>query len=325
MRLYSICLMLSIATAGAPAFAQAPAAPNYPVKPVRLMLGPGPGSVADGLTRVLAQALTELWGQQVIVDNRSGAGNTIAPAIVAKSPPDGYTLHRCGVGDAIAPALYKKLSYDHLKDFVALARIGLTPNILVIHPSVPARNLKEFIAFARANPGKLEYGTTGVGSSPQLSFELFKSMTKTNITFIPYKSAALAHTDLLAGRIAAQMSNLPNHIETVRSGKVRALGITTIKRSARLPEVPTIAEAGLPGYDVSSWYGVCAVTAVDKAIQNKIEADVLKLLGSPDVKQRLTELGVDVEPMNSREFTAFFRAETAKWIKTAREAGIEPQ
>jgi tripartite-type tricarboxylate transporter receptor subunit TctC len=325
MRLYVTCLMLSVATSGVPAFAQAPGAPNYPAKPVRLMLGPGPGSVADGLTRVLAQALSELWGQQVIVDNRSGAGNTIAPAIVAKSPPDGYTLHRCGVGDAIAPALYKKLSYDHLKDFAPLARIGLTPNILVIHPSVPAKNLKEFIAFARANPGKLEYGTTGVGSSPQLSFELFKSMTKTNITFIPYKSAALAHADLLAGRIAAQMSNLPNHIDTVRTGKVRALGITTAKRSARLPEVPTIAEAGLPGYDVSSWYGVCAPIAVDKAIQNKIEADVLKLLGTPEVKQRLTDLGVDVEPLNSSEFAAFFRAETAKWIKTAREAGITPQ
>src|SRR5690349_19641713 len=288
-----------LAFCATPAIAQTAtnAAAAYPSKPVRLMLSPAPGSVADGLTRVLAQALTDLWGQQVLVDNRPGAGNTIVPAIVAKSAPDGYTLHRCGVGDAIAPALYKKLSYDHLKDFSSLARIGLTPNILVIHPSVPAKNLKEFIALARANPGKLEYGTTGVGSSPQLSFELFKSMTKTNITFIPYKSAALAHTDLLAGRIAAQKANLPNHIETVRTGKVRALGITTMKRSPRLPEVPTIAEAGLPGYDVSSWYGVCAPVAVDKAIQNKIEADVLKLLGTSDVKQRLTDLGVDVEPM----------------------------
>ena len=215
------------------------------------------------------------------------------------------------------PIADERASADHLRDFAPLARIGLTPNILVIHPSVPAKNLKEFIALARANPGKLEYGTTGVGSSPQLSFELFKSMTKTNITFIPYKSAALAHTDLVAGRIAAQMSNLPNHIETVRTGKVRALGITTLKRSARLPEVPTIADAGLPGYDVSSWYGACAPIGIDKAIQTKIEADVLKLLATPEMKQRLTDLGVDVEPQNSTEFGAFFRAETAKWIKTA--------
>jgi tripartite-type tricarboxylate transporter receptor subunit TctC len=327
MRVYVGSALLSIACCAsvAVAYAQSTGTASYPSKPVRLMLGPGPGSVADGLTRVLAAALSETWSQQVVVENRSGAGNTIAPAIVAKSPPDGYTLHRCGVGDAIAPALYKKLSYDHLKDFALLARIGLTPNILVVHPSVPAKTVKELVALAKANPGKLEYGTTGVGSSPQLSFELFKSMTKTDITFIPYKSAALAHNDLIAGRIAAQMSNLPNHIETVRNGKVRALGITTAKRSHRLPEVPTIAESDLPGYDVSSWYGVCAPGGVDKAIQNKIEADVLKVLASPEVKQRLTDMGVDVEPLNSTDFAAFFRAETAKWIKTAREAGITPQ
>jgi tripartite-type tricarboxylate transporter receptor subunit TctC len=320
-----LALSITCCAWAAPAYAQSTAPSTYPAKPVRLMLGPGPGSVADGLTRVMAAALTELWGQQVIVENRPGAGNTIAPGVVAKSPPDGYTLHRCGVGDSIAPALYKKLPYDHLRDFALLARIGLTPNILVVHPSVPAKTLKEFIALAKANPGKLEYGTTGVGSSPQLSFELFKSMTKTNIVFIPYKSAALAHNDLVAGRVAAQMSNLPNHIETVRSGKVRALGITTMKRSARLPDVPTIAEAGLAGYDVSSWYGMCAPIAVDKAIQAKIETDTLKLLATPEIKQRLTDMGVDVEPQNSAQFAAFFRNETAKWIKAAHEAGIVPQ
>jgi tripartite-type tricarboxylate transporter receptor subunit TctC len=319
--------MLSVACCAGTALAQTQATDpsTYPVKPVRLILGPGPGSVADGLTRVMAAALSELWGQQVVVENRSGAGNTIAPAVVAKSPPDGYMLHRCGVGDAIAPALYKKLPYDHLRDFAILARIGLTPNILVVHPSVPAKTLKEFIALAKANPGKLDYGTTGVGSSPHLSFELFKSMSKTDIVFIPYKTAALAHTDLLGGRITAQMSNLPNHVETVRTGKVRALGVTSSKRSPRLPDVPTIAESGLPGYDVSSWYGMCAPIGVDKTIQNKIEADVLKLLAMPELRQRLVDLGVDVEPQNSVEFTAFFRAETVRWIKTAREAGIAPQ
>ena len=317
-------LVLAAVCVSAPALAQNPGV-NYPVKPVRLILGPGPGSVADGLTRVMAAAMSELWGQQVVVENRSGAGNTIAPAIVAKSPPDGYALHRCGVGDAIAPALYKKLSYDHLKDFAILARIGLTPNILVIHPSVPARNLQEYIALARKIPGKLDYGTTGVGSSPQLSFELFKSMAKVDIIFVPYKTAALAHTDLLAGRITAQMSNLPNHIDTVKSGKVRAMGITTAKRSPRLPEVPTIAEQGLPGYDVSSWYGICAPVGVDKAVQAKIETDTLRILAMPDVRQRLIDMGVDVEPLNSADFTAFFRVETAKWIKTARESGIQPQ
>jgi tripartite-type tricarboxylate transporter receptor subunit TctC len=320
MRIRVTSLLLCMTCCAVSAYAQ-----TYPAKPVRLILGPGPGSVADGLTRVMAASLSELWGQQVIVDNRPGAGNTIAPGIVAKSPPDGYALHRCGVGDSIAPALYRKLPYDHLRDFALLARIGLTPNILVVHPSVPVKNLKEFIALAKANPGKLDYGTTGVGSSPQLSFELFKSMTKTDIIFIPYKTAALAQHDLVAGRIAAQMSNLPNHVDTVKNGKVRALGVTTLKRSHRLPEVPTLAEAGLAGYDVSSWYGVCSPIGVDKSIQHKIETDVLKLLATNDLKQRLTDLGVDVEPQNSTEFGAFFRAETARWIRTAKEAGIVPQ
>src|SRR5690606_1516466 len=221
---------------------------NYPAKPVRLVLGPGPGSVADGLTRVVAAALSELWNQQVVVENRPGAGNTLGPAFVARSAPDGYTLHRCGIGDAIAPALHKSLPYSHLRDFALLARIGLTPNLLVIHPSVPAKNVKEYIAIAKAKPGKLEYGSTGRGSSPQLSFELFKSMSGTDITHIPYKSAALGLNDLLAGRITAHISNLPNYIAPVREGKVRALGVTTAKRSHWLPEVPSLHEAGLTGY-----------------------------------------------------------------------------
>jgi tripartite-type tricarboxylate transporter receptor subunit TctC len=314
-------LLLATACCAGAASAQ----PSYPNKPVRLMLGPGPGSVADGLTRVIAAALSDMWGQQVVVENRPGAGNTIAPALIAKAAPDGYTLHRCGVSDAVAPGLYKKLPFDYLRDFAIIARIGLTPNILVVHPSIPVKNLKDFIALAKASPGKLDYGSTGVGSSPHLSFELLKSMAKINVVSVQYKTAALAQTDLIAGRIAAQMTNLPNHVETVRTGKVRALGITTTRRNPRLPEVPTIAEGGVPGYDVSSWYGVCSPIGVDKAIQQKIETDVLKVLATQEHRQRLTELGVDVEPQNAAEFAAFFRSETAKWIKAARDAGIAPQ
>jgi len=313
-------LLATVCCAGA-----ASAQTSYPNKPVRLMLGPGPGSVADGLTRVIAAALSDMWGQQVVVENRPGAGNTIAPALIAKAAPDGYTLHRCGVSDAVAPGLYKKLPFDYLRDFAIIARIGLTPNILVVHPSIPVKNLKDFIALAKASPGKLDYGSTGVGSSPHLSFELLKSMARINVVSVQYKTAALAQTDLIAGRIAAQMSNLPNHVENVRTGKVRALGITTTKRNPRLPEVPTIAEGGVPGYDVSSWYGVCSPVGVDKAIQQKIETDVLKVLATQEHRQRLTELGVDVEPQNAVEFAAFFRSETAKWIKAARDAGIAPQ
>jgi len=325
MRAVGRILLLCAVSCAGPALAQDASPSAYPSKTVRLMLGPGPGSVADGLTRVMAAALTELWAQQVVVENRSGAGNTIAPAIVAKSPPDGYTLHRCGVGDAIAPALHKKLSYSHLRDFALLARIGLTPNILVVHPSLPVKSVKEFTALAKRYPGKLDYGTTGAGSSPQLAFELFKSMTGVNIVHVPYKSAALATNDLLAGRVVSQMTNLPNHILTVREGRVRALGVTTLKRSPHLPDVPTIAESGVPGFDVSSWYGMCAPIGVDKAIQAKIESDTLKLVTMPVIRQRLLDLGIDVEPLNSAEFAQFFRSETAKWTKAARDAGIAPQ
>ena len=324
MRRLATPLLISLTCSAGLAHAQSPAA-EWPAKPVRMMLGPGPGSVADGLTRVMAQALSELWKQQVIVENRSGAGNTIAPAIVAKSAPDGYTLHRCGVGDSIAPALHKKLSYDHLRDFAILARIGHTPNILVVHPSLPVKNLQGFIALARAQPGKLDYAATGVGSSPQLSMELLKAMTKINVVHVPYKSAALAQTDLLAGRVVAQFTNLPNHIDTVKTNKVRAMGVSSGKRNPRLPDVPTIAEQGVPGYDVSSWYGICAPAGVDKAIQAKIEADSLKVLTIPDVRNRLIELGVEVEPMNAADFLAFFRSETTKWIAAAKAAGIQPQ
>lgn len=321
MRRFVTPLLISLTCSAGLAHAQSPAA-EWPAKPVRLMLGPGPGSVADGLTRVVAQALSELWKQQVIVENRSGAGNTIAPAIVAKSTPDGYTLHRCGVGDSISPSLYKNLSFSHLRDFSILARIGHTPNILVVHPSLPVKNLQDFIALARTQPGKLDYGATGAGSSPQLSMELLKAMTKIDVVHVPYKSAALAQTDLLAGRVMSQFTNLPNHIDTVKNKKVRAMGVSSGKRNPRLPDVPTIAEQGVPGYDVSSWYGICAPIGVDKAIQAKIEADTLKVLAIPEVKNRLTELGVEVESMNSAEFLAFFRSETAKWADAIKAAGI---
>jgi tripartite-type tricarboxylate transporter receptor subunit TctC len=266
-------------------------------------------------------------GQQFVIENKAGAGGTTGIVYMTKAPADGYTLAVATTAGLASNAVIMKdkLGYNAEKDIAYLYNMATQPNLMVVHPSVPAKTLKEFIALAKANPGKLEYGTTGAGTSPHLSFELFKSMTKTDITFIPYKTPALAHTDLLAGRISAQITNLPNHVETVRAGKVRALGVTTARRSARMPDVPTIAESGLPGYEVSSWYGMCAPIGVDKAIQNRIEADTLKVLAMPEVKHRLTDMGVDVEAQNSAEFTAFFRAETAKWIKTAREAGIAPQ
>ena len=298
---------------------------DYPNKPVRLLLGPAAGGPTDALVRVVAAKLSEMWGQQIVVENRPGAGNTIAPTIAAKAAPDGYTLAQCGISDSIAPALYQKLGYELLRDFAPISHLGTTPNILVVHPSVPAKSVQEFVAHAKANPGKMDYASTGVGISTHLSMELFKTMTGINIVHVPYKAAALLYPDLIAGRVSASFGNLPGHVENVRTGRVRALGVSTLKRSQRIPEVPTIAESGVPGFDVTVWYGLCAPIAVPKPILAKLNADVVKALSLPELRQRVELLGVDPESSAPERFAAYIRAETARWAKVVRDAGIPPQ
>jgi tripartite-type tricarboxylate transporter receptor subunit TctC len=297
----------------------------YPAKPVRLLIGPAAGGPTDALVRVVAAKLSEMWDQQIVVENRPGAGNTIAPTIAAKAPPDGYTLTQCGISDAIAPALYQKLSYDLLRDFAPISLLGTTPNILVVHPAIPAKSVQEFVAYAKANPGKVDYGSTGVGISTHLSMELFKTMTGINLVHVPYKGATLLYTDLIAGRVSAAFGNLPGHVENVRIGRVRALGVSTLKRSMRLPEVPTIAESGVPGFDVTVWYGLCTPAAVPKPILTKLNTDVVKALGMPELQRRLEQLGVDPGPTTSQQFAAFIKSETAMWAKVVKDAGIPPQ
>jgi tripartite-type tricarboxylate transporter receptor subunit TctC len=298
----------------------------FPNKPVRMLIGPGAGGPTDVMARTYASKMTELWGQQVVVENRPGAGNTLAPTIAAKSTPDGYTIVYCGISDAIAPALYKKLSYDLLRDFAPLSLIGTTANLMVVHPSVPAKSVQEFIAYARANAGKIDYGSTGVGISTHLSMELFKTMTGVNLIHVPYKAFALALPDLLAGRITVMASNLPGLVDTVRSGKLRGLGVTTLKRSPRLPEIPTIDESGVPGFEVMVWYGVMAPAAVPVPILNKIHADTVKALSMADLRLRLEQQGIDPGSSATREeFTAFVKSETVKWAKVVRDANIPTQ
>ena len=299
---------------------------SFPNKPVRMLIGPGAGGPTDVMARTYASKMTELWGQQVVVENRPGAGNTLAPTIAAKSTPDGYTIVYCGISDAIAPALYKKLSYDLLRDFAPISLIGTTANILVVHPSVPAKSVQEFIAHARANAGRIDYGSTGVGISTHLSMELFKTMTRVNLVHVPYKSFALALPDLLAGRITVMMNNLPAQVDPIRSGKLRGLGVTTLKRSPRLPEIPTIDESGVPGFEVMVWYGVMAPSAVPRPILDKLHADTLKALGMADLRLRLEQQGIDPGSSATREeFTAFVKSETAKWAKVVRDANIPTQ
>lgn len=298
---------------------------TYPAKPVRLIMGPPAGGPTDGAARVVAMRLGELWGQQVVIENRPGAGNTIATAVAAKAAPDGYTLLLCPISDAVAPALNKNLPYDFIRDFAAVAHLGTTPNVFVVHPSVPAKSVREFIAYAKANPGKLDYAATGIGQSGHLSFELLKTMTGINVVYVPYKTVGVAVTDLLSGRVSAQITNLPAQVGNIRAGKVRALGVTSMKRSARVPEVPTIAESGVPGFEVTVWYGICAPAAVPRPILSKVTADVLNVLALPEVRERLADQGVDVEPMDGAQFAAFIKAETARWAKVVKDAGIQPQ
>lgn len=312
-------LLFGIVTVG-PAAAQ-----SYPTKPIRIVIGPASGGPTDVTVRTFANKMSEIWGQPVVVENRPGAGNTLAPPIVAKASPDGYTLLLCPISDAVAPALYKNLSYNLLTNFAPISLIGTTPNVLIVNPSVPARSVPEFVAYSKANAGKISYGSAGVGISTHLSVELFKTMTGANITHVPYKGSVAAFTDLIGGRIEMQADNLPGVVDAIKANRVRALGITTLKRNAQVPDVPTIAESGVPGYEVTVWYGICAPTDTPKPIITRINADMAKALNMPELRQRLYAQGVDVTPNSPEAFTAFIKAETAKWAKVVKDAGIPSQ
>ena len=245
---------------------------------------------------------------------------------MAKSPADGYSLLNCNVAThGISPSLYKNLPYDPVKDFAPISLIGTTPNILVVNPSVPAKSVSEFIALAKASPGKLYYGSSGVGASPHLTMELFKSQTGTDIVHVPFKGSSQVMPELLSGRIQAMFDNLPGQVAYVKSGKLRGLGVTSVKRSALLPEVPTIAESGVPGFEVTVWYGVCAPAATPQAILTKLNADIVKALNMPDLRQRLVDNGVDAAPITAEEFAALISSEMKKWAKAIKDAGIQPE
>lgn len=318
-RLAFTTALLSFALTGA-ADAQ-----TYPERAVRFLVGFAAGGPTDIVARTYAAKMSELWGQQMVVENRGGAGGMLAAEALTKAAPDGYTLHLCGIAHAITPGLYKKVPFDSIKDFAAVSMIGSTPNILIISSSVPAKTLGEFIAYLKANPGKENYGSSGVGASPHLTMELFKLAAGVSLVHVPYKGSSAAMSDLYGGNIAAIFDNLPAHIGPVKSGKLRALGVTSAKRSPLLPDVPTITEGGLPGFEVVVWYGVCAPAATPKALLAKVEADTMKAVGSPDLQKRLFEQGVEALPMNSAQFAAYLQAETDKWARAIKAAGIQPE
>src|SRR5258706_8287678 len=299
------------------------AAQAYPAKPPRLLVGFVPGGGVDQTARITTAKLTEIWGQPITVENKPGAGGTIAGDSVAKAAPDGYTFVLCNIGShGVSPALYKKIPYDAIRDVTYIGLIGTTPNVMAVHPSVPPSTVAEFIAYPRANPGKISYGSSGVGTSTHLGVELFKSMTGLNIVHVPYKGGAASSADLVAGQVQLVITNLPEQVAYIRAGRTRALGVSTIKRSPQFPDVPTIAEAGVPGYEVTVWYGLCGPGGMSPALVERINADLQKAVSSPETVKRLFDSGIEAAPGTSESFTAFARSEVAKWAKVVKDAGV---
>jgi tripartite-type tricarboxylate transporter receptor subunit TctC len=315
-------LALAMASVTVAASAQA-----YPTKPVRIMVGYSPGGGVDTTSRIVGAALAELWRGTVIVENRPGASGNIATEYTAKATPDGYTLVLCNIGShAITPARFAAtLKYDPVRDFAFVAKIGGVPNVFMVHPSMPMKSLGEYIAYAKANPGKLNFGSSGVGGSPHLSIELLKTMSGINIVHVPYKGASAALADVMSGHMESSVGNLAGApLGAIKAGRVRALAVTSAKRNAQVPNVPTFAESGVPGYDVTGWYGLCTQAKVPQAIQAKINADLNKLLASGmPLRKRLEAQGITVTPESQDAFAAHVKAEIARWTKVVQEAGLE--
>ena len=316
-----LCPLASWAQTAATGSAQ-----GFPNKLVRYVVPFGAGASPDIVGRILADRLTRLWGQQVIVDNRVGAAGVLGTAFVAKSPPDGYTLVQCNIASsAITMSLFAKMPYDQLRDIAAVTRIGQTPNILTVHPSMPIRSIKEFVAYAKAHPGQLSYSSGLAGTSPQLSIELLKLLAKIDVVNIPYRLGPQAITDTIGGQVTFNISNFPAMVVPIQTGRVRPLAVTSAQRAAQLPEVPTIQESGFPGYDVQSWQGVCAPAGTPAAVLDKLHADFNTVLRMPDVRQRLDELVMMAAPTSREEFEQFIRAEIARWAQVIKDANIPQQ
>jgi tripartite-type tricarboxylate transporter receptor subunit TctC len=298
-------------------------AQDYPNKAVRIVIPFPAGGGTDILSRALGQKLTEQWKQPIIVDNRPGGGANIGADHAAKSAPDGYTLFMASTIHSINVSLYPKLSYDFLKDFAPMGLVAETAQVLVVHPSVQANTVTEFIALLKKQPGKLSYSSAGNGSQPHLAAELFKSMTGTDMVHIPYKGAPPAMNDLLAGQVAASFATTPTAVPNVKSGKVKALGVSSTKRVPALPDVPTIAESGVPGYDANGYFGLMGPAGVPPAIVAKINAAVVGIVQEPAMRKTLSDLGYEASPTTPAEHAAFLREEVAKWAKVVKESGAK--
>jgi tripartite-type tricarboxylate transporter receptor subunit TctC len=306
------------------AMAAGAAEPAYPTKPVRLLVGFSPGGGTDVAARIVAKKVSEDWNQQVVVDNRAGAGGLIAFDLVAKANPDGYTLLAASPSFAIQPGISANLPYDPIKDFAPITVASSSPYVLVLNPGVPAKSVKELIALAKAKPDTLNYASGGIGSAQHFTTELFALMAGVKIVHVPYKGA-VSVPDVIAGRVQMLFSGIPQALPHLQAGRLRPVGVTTPKRSRILADVPTIAEAGVPGYDVTVWYGIFATGRTPKPVIDKINAGFVKAIHSADVGQQLGAMGLDPVGNPSAEFAKSIKEEIARWANVAKRAGVKPQ
>jgi tripartite-type tricarboxylate transporter receptor subunit TctC len=315
-------LRIAIATA-ALVVATGAVAADYPSRPIRMVVPFGAGSISDILARTVAVRLSEAVGQQVIVDNRPGAGGNIGTDLVAKATPDGYTIV-LGAASVLAvnKSLYAKMPYDPLKDLAPITLMVKTTNILVVNPALPAKTVKELITYGKANPGKLTYASAGAGGTIHLSAELFKSMTGVDMLHVAYKASPLAHIDMISGQVQVMFDGMPTALPQVKAGRLRALGVTTARRFSELPDVPTIAEAGVPGYEAAGWFGYAAPAGTPKAVIDRLNAEIVKILNQPEVRQRLAQQGAEPAPDTPQAFAAYIQAEYAKWDRVIRALNI---
>jgi len=299
---------------------------DYPTRPLRDIVPFPPGGGVDIVTRITTNKWSEVLGQQIVVENRAGAGGNVGADAAAKAAPDGYTLFTCNVAShGVSPALYQTLPFDAVKDLAPVGLIGKTPNVLVVNQSVPAHSVKEFVEYVKANPGKLNYSSPGVGTSPQMTMELFKLIAGLDIVHVPYKGGAPALAGVIGGEVMGMFGNLPEQLGAIKGGRTRALAVSTLKRSPQIPDVPTVAESGYPGFEVTVWYGICTQSAVPKPIIAKLNATLVKTLRMPEVVERLAQSSIDAEPGTPEEFAAFIKAESERWKKVVADAHIPKQ
>jgi tripartite-type tricarboxylate transporter receptor subunit TctC len=298
-------------------------AQSYPTRPIRIMVAYTPAGTTDILARLIGQKMTENWGQPVIVENRPGANGNIGTELAARATPDGYSiLMATAATHSINNTLYPRLTWDAVKDFAPVSLVALVPNIMVVNPSVPVKSVKELIAHAKANPGKLAHGSPGNGRTAHLSMELFKSLTGITMTHVPYKGSAGVLADVMAGQIALTMDNIPVYLPQVRAGKIRALAVSSAKRAASAPDIPTMIEAGVPGLEAVSWFGLVAPAATPKPVVEKLAVETARILQLPDINRRISELGAEPVGGTPQQYAAFIQSEIVKWRKVIKDAGV---